>query len=323
MPRTSTLRAAIVLWGGWLVVTAVVFSYMQGTVHPYYTVALAPAIGALIAVTGRAVWEHNRTWFARIAMSGVVAATGAWTYVVLDRDPTWFPALRYAVAISTVVACIGLLVGLPRVRKGAAVVVLAAGLAGLTGPVAYSVQTAATPHTGATPSAGPAGAGMSFGGRALGTGRPGVGAVQGAGPGGASAPAPSGAGAPARAGGSFGGGDQTVSTALQTLLRASTVRWFAATTGAQSAASLELAIGTSIMGIDGFTDSDPAPTLAQFEAYVASGEIGYFIAGNGGGQGGPGASSGTGDQISAWVAANFAATTVGGQTVYNLGAATN
>jgi hypothetical protein len=25
----------------------VVFSYMHGTIHPYYTVALAPALGAL------------------------------------------------------------------------------------------------------------------------------------------------------------------------------------------------------------------------------------------------------------------------------------
>ena len=38
--------AAVVSWGGWLVVTGLVFSYMRGTTHPYYTVALAPAVGA-------------------------------------------------------------------------------------------------------------------------------------------------------------------------------------------------------------------------------------------------------------------------------------
>ena len=45
-PRTDPQRAALILWGGWLVVTAVVFSYANGIVHPYYTVALAPAIAA-------------------------------------------------------------------------------------------------------------------------------------------------------------------------------------------------------------------------------------------------------------------------------------
>jgi 4-amino-4-deoxy-L-arabinose transferase-like glycosyltransferase len=34
-------RAAFVLWGGWLLVTGLIFSFMAGIVHPYYTVALA------------------------------------------------------------------------------------------------------------------------------------------------------------------------------------------------------------------------------------------------------------------------------------------
>ncbi|HEY7177485.1 MAG TPA: glycosyltransferase family 39 protein, partial [Micromonosporaceae bacterium] len=46
-PRTDHARAGYVLWGAWLVVTAAVFSFMAGIFHPYYTVALAPAIGAL------------------------------------------------------------------------------------------------------------------------------------------------------------------------------------------------------------------------------------------------------------------------------------
>ena len=45
-PRTDRLRASMLLWGGWLLVTGAVFSFAQGIIHPYYTVALAPAIGA-------------------------------------------------------------------------------------------------------------------------------------------------------------------------------------------------------------------------------------------------------------------------------------
>ena len=43
-------RAAFILWGGWLLVTGVVFSLGKGIIHPYYTVALAPAIGALVGI---------------------------------------------------------------------------------------------------------------------------------------------------------------------------------------------------------------------------------------------------------------------------------
>jgi len=44
-PRTDSLRASLLVWGGWTVVTALVFSLMRGTIHPYYSVALAPGIG--------------------------------------------------------------------------------------------------------------------------------------------------------------------------------------------------------------------------------------------------------------------------------------
>ena len=40
------------------------------------------------------------------------------------------------------------------------------------------------------------------------------------------------------------------------------------------------------MAIGGFNGSDPSPTLAQFQAYVADGDIHWFIASGGGGFGG-------------------------------------
>ena len=41
-PRTDRTRAALIVWGGWLLVTAVTFSYMKGTIHPYYTRGAGP-----------------------------------------------------------------------------------------------------------------------------------------------------------------------------------------------------------------------------------------------------------------------------------------
>ena len=62
----------------------------------------------------------------------------------------------------------------------------------------------------------------------------------------------------------------------------------AATTGANSAAGYQLATDDPVMAIGGFNGTDPAPTLAQFERYVAEGRIHYYISGGGGFGGGGG-----------------------------------
>ena len=77
------------------------------------------------------------------------------------------------------------------------------------------------------------------------------------------------------------------------------------------------------MPIGGFNGTDPSPTLAQFQEYVAEGRIHYFIAGGGGLGGGFGGGFGGGpggqdSEIATWVTDNFAAETVDGVTVYDL-----
>jgi hypothetical protein len=76
------------------------------------------------------------------------------------------------------------------------------------------------------------------------------------------------------------------------------------------------------MPIGGFNGSDPSPTLAEFQSYVAAGKIHYFIAGGGfGGRGGFGRADGgssASSEITSWVESNFTATTVGGVTLYDL-----
>jgi hypothetical protein len=72
------------------------------------------------------------------------------------------------------------------------------------------------------------------------------------------------------------------------------------------------------MAIGGFTGSDAAPSLAQFQAYVAAGDVHYFVASGGQGGGPGGGEDGVGTQIGEWVAAHYTATEVGGTTVYDL-----
>jgi 4-amino-4-deoxy-L-arabinose transferase-like glycosyltransferase len=377
-PRTDRIRAGFLIFGGWLLLTGATISFAHGIIHPYYTVALAPAIGALVGMGGSTLWRRRQEVFPRLALALAIVVSIAWAVVVLGWSPQWYPALRWVILIVGIVAALGIAL-VPKARG-----VLAAGLAGfgiisiLAAPAAYSLNTAATPHSGAIPSAGPAIQGGGFGGpggfggggRFGGPGglaRNGVtlppgftlpnGAklpkgvhipgsfFRGGGPGAAfgGGRAPGGAGgfggaAPGGAGGfgrragagGFGGGagggllnGSTPGKQLTALLAAGASRytWVAAAAGSDSASGYQLATGDPVMAIGGFNGTDPAPTLAQFEKYVAEHKIHYYIGGGGfgGGAGGLG-QSGTSDatQIADWVSSHYKAATVDGVTIYDL-----
>jgi hypothetical protein len=53
--------------------------------------------------------------------------------------------------------------------------------------------------------------------------------------------------------------------------------WVAAAIGSNNASGYQLATGEPVMAIGGFNGTDPSPTLAQFQQYVAAGKIHYFI----------------------------------------------
>lgn len=377
-PRTDRVRAAFLLFGGWLLLTGAVFSFAHGIIHPYYTIALAPAVGALFGMGASTLWSRRRELFPRLALAAAVVATVAWAFVILGWSPTWYPALRWVILFVGIAVALGIALS-PRARG-----VLAAGLAGfglasvIAAPAAYSLDTAATPHSGAIPSAGPAvqggngfGGPGGFGGFAGGRfggfrgtggtraggfggfGRARFGGTGGTGgfggfPGGGFTP-PSGGfaqGAPGGAAG-FGGGGRgapgnaaggllngsTPGTKLTETLEANASRytWVAATTGANSAAGYQLATGDPVMAIGGFNGTDPAPTLTQFEQYVAEGKIHYYISGGGGFGGGGGGfggggfgggrgstSSSSSSSIESWVSSHFTAETIDGITIYNL-----
>lgn len=177
--RIDGQRAAFVLWAGWLLTTLVVFSYMKGIFHAYYDVALAPAVGALVGMGGVLLWQKRRSWKAAAFLAATVAGSAWWAYVLLDRTPDFHPWLRYAVLVAGGLAAVALLATTRFAARAVAV-----GAAGLTlatilaAPVAYSVETAKTPHEGSIPTAGPAG----FGGPG-GRGGPGGPGGRAAGPG--------------------------------------------------------------------------------------------------------------------------------------------
>jgi len=354
-PRTDRVRAAALLWGGWLIVTGLVFSYMSGIIHPYYTVALAPAIGALAGIGAVTVWRARRSMVAgrplaaRAVLAAGLVVTACWAYVLLGRSAGWLPWLRPLVLVCGLAAAAAVIA--ERWLPGRAVLLSVAPLAlvaALAGPLAYSVDTAATSHTGALPTAGPSitpfsgpggGPGAGFGGTRPGGGLGGPGGTAQGGPAsggpGSGGPAPgrsaavpggtsgSTSGRPGRVSGQGGGlggglgGSTQVSSAITKLLTSGAIgyRWAAATVGAESAAPFQLASGEPIMAIGGFNGTDQAPSLAEFEKMVAAHEVHYFIGANGHTFGG---GSGDATQITSWVQSHFTKQTVGGVTVYNL-----
>ncbi len=117
--RQSRDLSAVLIWGGWLVVTGAVFSYMQGIIHPYYTVALAPAIGALVGIGAVRLWQSADRWPARALLAAGAAVSAIWAYALLNRTPDWLPALRYVVLFGGLGAAAALLPGVAdRPRRG-------------------------------------------------------------------------------------------------------------------------------------------------------------------------------------------------------------
>ena len=132
-PRTDRVRAGLLLWGGWLVLTGAVFSFMSGIVHPYYTVALAPAIAALVAISVRELWRGKDFLLSRLVLAAMAAATGIWAFILLDRTPDWLPALRWIVLAGAVVTASVLAVGAHRLGHATAVLAIGALLFGAGG----------------------------------------------------------------------------------------------------------------------------------------------------------------------------------------------
>jgi 4-amino-4-deoxy-L-arabinose transferase-like glycosyltransferase len=139
---------ALLMWGTWLLVTGVVFSFMGGMVHPYYTVALAPAIAALVGTGALWAWRRRSSWDGRCALATMVIVAAVPSAVLLHRNafgPAWLPWLIVAPASVSAVAVLW---------HRPPVIALAAGcLAGLAGTTMFSVATAATPHHGTMPTA--------------------------------------------------------------------------------------------------------------------------------------------------------------------------
>lgn len=337
---TGSLGAGLLMWGAWLIVTWLVLSNMNGIVHEYYTVALIPAIAAVIGL-GVAVLLARPGFLPRLLLAVAWALTGAWQFTISSQMTGIPGVLRWGVLIVSILGALVLIVTAHR-RIGTALASVLVALA-ILGSAAIPAQLAVRTIAGTTQGSivtiagtssgmggGPGGGGMPGGGARPGGGAGGTDGTTGGTPGGtrnSEAGTGSTGGMPGGTGGGGGMGGllngSEPSDELTQLLEqdASDYTWVAATTGANQAAGYQLSLEEPVMAIGGFNGTDPSPTLAEFKQLVADGKLHYYIgSGSGGGQGPGGDSDSASSQIAAWVEANYEATTVDSVSLYDLSA---
>ncbi|MBB2939763.1 4-amino-4-deoxy-L-arabinose transferase-like glycosyltransferase/putative flippase GtrA [Amycolatopsis bartoniae] len=268
--------AVWVLWGSWLVVTALVFSYAHGMWHSYYTTALAPPIAAIVAAGLARFWRLYRagegSGWSLLPLG--LAVTGAWAFVLTSRDTGYFGWTRWVVLAVTVVAVAGLVVtrlaatdrapGRPVLARGLAVAGLVAVL--LT-PGVWSVATATDgADPGTIPAAGPGMSGVSGGGR--------VAAGRQAQPAGG------------ERGGTAMGGDTAELTAGQRKIlgyarehSAGAAITLAVDGDAMAAAPYIIGAtgGEVVIGMGGFVGTDNSPSVDQLRTWVADGTLRFVV----------------------------------------------
>ncbi|MGW6911669.1 ArnT family glycosyltransferase [Streptomyces sp. NPDC054940] len=179
--RTSVTRGSFLVWGGALITTMLVFSYMQGIFHEYYTVALAPYIAPLIGMGAALLWEKRDKMWASLSLAAAMTATAVWGYVLLNRSSDYLPWLKWLVLVGGLASALGLIFA-SKLGRQLTMGVVGLGLAAaLAGPTAYTLTTVNEGHTGSIVTAGPAVSGGRGGG-------PGGGGGMGGGPGGGGMP---------------------------------------------------------------------------------------------------------------------------------------
>ena len=277
-----------VLWGGWLVVIAVMFSFAQGIMHPYYTTMLAPAVGAVVGAGLVRFWEWYRqpggkAW---LLMPAGVAITVAWAMVVVARDLSWHPWTGYLAVGLGVLALLVLLIG-RRGRSGLAKAGFVLALSAmLTVPATWSaigvVDGGNGMMGGVNPMAGPQ---TSMGG-------PGGGSRDGRTPPGMNGQSPPGQMPPGMGGGPGGGmgggpGGATLSADQQKIADHVEANAgdeeipLAVDGGANGASSYIINTDLTVVGMGGFMGSDDAPSVSQLTEWKRSGQLGFVLLGGG------------------------------------------
>jgi 4-amino-4-deoxy-L-arabinose transferase-like glycosyltransferase len=282
--RNDMRRALVLLFGGSLVLTGLVFSFSGGIIHTYYSVALAPAIAGLAAIGSSMLWQRRGERWAQRTLAAGGAGTVVWSAHLLAKG----------VIVGTLVLIV--LAGLvalvvtrrPRRRGRSAGAWAAVGLVlALVGPAGFCLGTILTAQHTDVPTAGFTERGSA-------------------------------------AGGDVGDNPMLLPAIPDARLTAlasgapPSATWAIATIGSDVAAGYQLATGRPAMAIGGFNATDPVPTLAAFQAEAQAGRVGWFVDDTPGGRTRFGAVGANAVAIDQWVERSFTPVRVDGAVLYRL-----
>ena len=244
--RTDGVRANLVLWGGWLVVTGAVFSFMGGIVHPYYTVALVPAIAALVGIAVRELWRGREFLLPQDRAGGLLASTGVWAFFYWIAPRTGCPRCGGSCwpARSSPHRCYGRRCAPAGSRRRRA---------GNRGNLSASAAAASRLKPSRTPTADRWSPPVRPTARV--DGPPGRAVLE----------------------------PETDNRELEALIEILHNRWAAASIGSMTAGTWNSRAGSGRRFAIRWSRSDNSPTLTQFQQYVADHQVRYFIAGARGG----------------------------------------
>ena len=253
-PRDNKERAGVLLWLGWLFIHIVVFSMTSGTIHPYYVVAMAPAVAALVGIGVPYIWKaYTRRTHVWWIVPLTIATTTITSVIMLGYRNDW-TILMWIVGVAGV-ATTGITVILPpristRLRRMA---LACAVISACAAPIAYSISTVLVAHSGSIPTAGPNASAMN----------------------------------------NTNNETAFAEAALVKFLLANQrgATWIAAVDSANTSAPIQLSTKQPVMAIGGFNGRDSTLTLQSFKQLVAAGKVRYFVVNSIGRGGGPGGNS--------------------------------
>ena len=279
-PRDNKERAGVLLWLGWLFIHIVVFSMTSGTIHPYYVVAMAPAVAALVGIGVPYIWKaYTRRTHVSWIVPLTIAITTITSVIMLGYRNDW-TILMWLIGVAGVTATVIAAMPPPHISMRLRRTMLAcAVISACAAPIAYSISTVMAAHSGSIPTAGPNASAMN----------------------------------------NTNNETAFAEAALVKFLLANQrgATWIAAVDSANTSAPIQLSTKQPVMAIGGFNGSDSTLTLQSFKQLVATGKVRYYVAdATGMGRGGPGGNS----EIAQWAAASGTKVDYGGSqyTVYDL-----
>ncbi len=148
--RRNPRLATLIVFGGWLIVEAVILSFSKGIVHPYYVSAMAPGAAVMVGAGATAfVWLARARHRGLVLLPCAVAATVAAQIVILHEQHY----IGWLVPVLVGGALVGVCAMAAR-RLATAGMALTLGLL-LIAPTVYAASTWLGPVEGTFPAAGP------------------------------------------------------------------------------------------------------------------------------------------------------------------------